>query len=55
MKKIAFGAILGLFVVAISSCGHTVCDAYGGQADYSKYKTDHNKKIEMIQALTEAM
>lgn len=55
MRKLMLGGIVGLFMIAISSCGgHGICDAYGGQADYTKEKSDHTQNIELTQELTEA-
>jgi len=55
MRKLMLGGVLGLFVVAMSSCGgHVICDAYGGQANFTKEKTDHSQKIELTQELTKA-
>jgi hypothetical protein len=53
MRKVIIAGLFGVFALGMTSCGagHT-CDAYR-KADYSKYKVDHNQKIEMIQTLTE--
>ncbi|UKN03033.1 hypothetical protein K6119_05825 [Paracrocinitomix mangrovi] len=51
MKKVFLAGVLGLFVLAVSSCGsgHT-CDAYR-TVDYTKYKKAQNEKVEMAQEL----
>jgi hypothetical protein len=54
MKKVLLIAVVAVFGMGLTSCGGHVCDAYR-KADYSKYKVDHNKKIEMIQNLTETV
>lgn len=51
MKKLMLAGLLGVFALGMTSCGGGhVCDAYRS-SDYTKYKADHNKKIEMVQAL----
>ncbi|MCB9223600.1 MAG: hypothetical protein R2780_04460 [Crocinitomicaceae bacterium] len=54
MRKLLFAGLFGIFALGMGSCGagHT-CDAYRS-ADYTKYKADHNKKIELVQSLIEA-
>ena len=54
MRKVLLAGLLGVFALGMASCGagHT-CDAYRS-VDYTKYKADHNKKIEMVQSLIEA-
>lgn len=47
MKKIIGIATSLLFVVGMSSCGGGhLCDAYN-KADYTKYKAEQSKKIEL--------
>jgi hypothetical protein len=54
MKKLILAGVLGVFALGFTSCGGGhVCDAYR-TSDYTKYKADQNKKIEMVQSLTEA-
>ncbi|MBD3637135.1 MAG: hypothetical protein HUJ25_07280 [Crocinitomicaceae bacterium] len=55
MKKVLIASVLGLFITAMTSCGGRghICEAYGGQADYTKYKVEHNQKVQMLQKLTE--
>ena len=47
MKKVILTGIVGAFVLGMTSCGggHT-CDAYRS-ADYTKYKAEQTKKIEV--------
>lgn len=47
MKKIVLTGIVGAFVLGMTSCGggHT-CDAYR-TADYTKYKAEQSKKVEI--------
>ena len=47
MKKVVLTGIVGVFALAMTSCGggHS-CDAYR-KADYTKYKTEQTKKIEL--------
>ncbi|MBK7128883.1 MAG: hypothetical protein IPM74_02740 [Crocinitomicaceae bacterium] len=47
MKKVILAGIAGVFVLGMTSCGggHT-CDAYR-KADYTKYKAEQTKKIEL--------
>ncbi|MBK9192266.1 MAG: hypothetical protein IPM77_12585 [Crocinitomicaceae bacterium] len=47
MKKVVLTGIVGVFVLALTSCGggHT-CDAYR-KADYTKFKAEQSKKIEL--------
>lgn len=47
MKKVILAGIAGVFVLAMTSCGggHS-CDAYRN-ANYTKYKADQSKKIEL--------
>lgn len=48
MKKVVLTGIVGAFVLGMASCGgggHT-CDAYR-KADYTKYKAEQSKKIEL--------
>ena len=53
MKKVLLGGILGVFMMGMVGCGSGhACDAYR-KADYTKYKADHNQKIEMVQELLE--
>lgn len=55
MKRLLITGAIGLFFVALSSCGGGhICPAYGGKADYSKYKVEHNQKVQMIQELAAA-
>lgn len=53
MKKLFLGGVIGLFVLGFTGCGHGACDAYN-KSDYSKYKVEHNQKMQMVQELTEA-
>lgn len=54
MRKVLLAGLFGVFALGMGSCGagHT-CDAYRA-SDYTKYKADQNKKIEMVQSLTES-
>jgi hypothetical protein len=47
MKKVVLTGIVAVFVLGMTSCGggHT-CDAYRS-ADYTKYKAEQTKKIEL--------
>jgi len=47
MKKIVLTGVVAAFVLGMASCGggHS-CDAYR-KADYSKYKAEQSKKIEL--------
>lgn len=47
MKKAVLAGIVGVFAVAMTSCGggHS-CDAYR-KADYTKYKNEQSKKVEV--------
>lgn len=47
MKKFILAGIAGVFVLGMTSCGggHT-CDAYR-TSDYTKYKAEKSKKIEV--------
>ena len=48
MKKIVLTGIVATFVLAMTSCGgggHS-CDAYRS-ADYTKYKAEQSKKVEL--------
>lgn len=47
MKKFILAGIAGVFVLGMTSCGggHK-CDAYRS-VDYSKYKAEQSKKIEI--------
>lgn len=47
MKKVIVTAVTGVLFLAITSCGggHT-CDAYN-KADYTKYKNEQSKKVEL--------
>jgi hypothetical protein len=47
MKKVVLTGFVGVFVLALTSCGggHT-CDAYR-KADYTKFKAEQSKKIEL--------
>lgn len=47
MKKVILAGIAGVFVLGMTSCGggHT-CDAYR-TSDYTKYKADQSKKVEL--------
>lgn len=53
MKKVFLAGILGVFAIGMVSCGagHS-CDAYRS-SDYSKYKKEHNQKVQMIQEFSE--
>ncbi|MCB9223599.1 MAG: hypothetical protein R2780_04465 [Crocinitomicaceae bacterium] len=53
MKKVMLAGILGVFALGMTSCGHGVCDAYN-KSDYTKYKADHNKKVELVKALVQS-
>jgi hypothetical protein len=54
MKKLLAIGALAFFSLTFTSCGGGhICDAYGGQADYSSYKAEQIQKIEMVQVLTE--
>ena len=53
MKRLFKIAAAVALLLAFASCGHTKCDAYGGQAKYSDYKANQNQEIEQIQELTE--
>ncbi|MBD3637134.1 MAG: hypothetical protein HUJ25_07275 [Crocinitomicaceae bacterium] len=53
MKKLLIAGFLGLFACGMFSCGHNSCDAYR-KADYTKYKKEHNQKVQLLQDLTEA-
>lgn len=54
MKKLLAIGALACFSLTFTSCGGGhICDAYGGQADYSSYKAEQIQKIEMVQVLTE--
>ena len=52
MKKVLIAGILGIFAIGMVSCGggHT-CDAYR-TSDYSKYKKDHNQKVQILEDLS---
>ena len=52
MKKAVLAGVLGVFVIAITSCGggHT-CDAYR-KSDYTKYKAEQSKKIDFKKIAT---
>ena len=55
MKKVFLTGILGLFVLALTSCGgRHICEAYGGQADMTKIKQEHNQKVALIQEMSQA-
>ena len=47
MKKVILAGIAGIFVLGMTSCGggHT-CDAYR-TSDYTKYKAEQSKKVEL--------
>ncbi|UKN03032.1 hypothetical protein K6119_05820 [Paracrocinitomix mangrovi] len=52
MKKLLIVGVVGLFSMSMYSCGrHTPCAAYGGQADYTKYKKNQNQKIKLAEQL----
>jgi len=52
MRKLILTGIVSAFVLGMTSCGgHNLCDAYK-TADYTKYKTDQSKKIEVNINLT---
>ena len=53
MKKLKLGGVTVVLLIAMTSCGHTICEAYGGQADFTKYKAEQTQKIELTQELTE--
>lgn len=52
MKKLVIAGFLGVFALGMFSCGHGTCDAYN-KTDYTKYKKEHNQKVQMIQELSE--
>lgn len=52
MKKVFVAAVIAVFGLGLFSCGHGSCDAYR-TSDYSKYKKEHNQKVEMIKTLSE--
>ena len=52
MKKVFVAATVGIFALGMFSCGHGVCDAYN-KADYTEYKKEQNKKVEVLQNLSE--
>lgn len=55
MKKVLGTTLLGLFVLALTSCGgRHICDAYGGQADMTKIKKEHSEKMALVQEMSEA-
>jgi len=47
MSKLILIGTISAILIGMASCGggHINCDAYN-KADYSKYKTEHSKKIE---------
>lgn len=47
MKKAIVGGVIGIFAFGMFSCGHGTCDAYR-TADYTKYKKEQLKKVEVI-------
>lgn len=47
MRKAIATVVISVFLLGISSCGHGICDAYGGrQSDMTKSKKE---KIELKQ------
>lgn len=44
MKKTLVALTMGVVFVLTSCGGGHLCDAYGGQADYTKYKAEQQKK-----------
>lgn len=51
MKKLILTGSIAVFVLAISSCGHTNCDAYGGQSDYTKYKAEKQNQVDLTKVV----
>ncbi|MCG8576281.1 MAG: hypothetical protein MI810_15435 [Flavobacteriales bacterium] len=47
MKKVLIAGFLGIFALGVVSCGHGTCDAYK-KSDYSKYKSEKSKKVEVV-------
>lgn len=55
MKKLKALFLFVLILAAMSSCGgRHICEAYGGQADYSKYQANHSSKLQFVEDLTQA-
>jgi hypothetical protein len=46
MKKIIIKALPGFFFVSMTCCGGTLADVHY-QSDYSKYKVEQQKKVEI--------
>lgn len=53
MKKLLIAGVIGVFALGVLSCGggRGTCDAYR-EADFSKYKAEKTKKIELSNFVT---
>ena len=55
MKKLILTGTIAVFLLAITSCGHTKCEAYGGQSDYTKYKAEKQNNVPMTKVILNSM
>lgn len=47
MKKIVIKLMPGFFAFGVTCCGGTLSDALN-EADYTKYKTEQSKRVEIM-------